>query len=116
MPENVRAGFMLRQQCRSYALMGCNEGFFGFVFVQSSPYPIPGPISDALAANASPGHYAAITAESLNPVSDRYFEVTRDIPRMMDEYFRGHSHQLTRFPRPFPGVHSIFDGSEFAET
>lgn len=87
MPENVRIGLMLQEQRRSCALAGCSEEFFGFAFGQS-PFPIPRPISDALAANASLGHYADAAGirearEAIAGFYSRHFSIMTDADRVI---------------------------------
>ncbi|MDT8358494.1 MAG: aminotransferase class I/II-fold pyridoxal phosphate-dependent enzyme [Methanomicrobiaceae archaeon] len=87
MPENVRIGLLLRDQRKTCALQGCHEEFFGFAFGQS-PFPVPKPISDALAANATRAHYvdaAGIreTREAIAGFYRRHFGIETDADRVI---------------------------------
>ena len=87
MPENVRIGLMLREQRSKCALQGCDAEFYGFAFGQS-PFLIPEPISDALVANATQGHYvdAAGILEGREAIADfyrRHFGIVTDPDRVI---------------------------------
>jgi aspartate aminotransferase len=87
MPENVRIGLMLQEQRRSCELQGCTEDFFGFAFGQS-PFPIPGTISEALAASATLGHYSDATGilevrEAIAGFYQRHFGIVTDPDRVI---------------------------------
>jgi len=87
MPENVRIGLMLREQRKKCSLQGCNEEFFGFAFGQS-PFPIPKPISDALIANATQGHYVDAAGipevrEAISGFYGRHFGIEADSDRVI---------------------------------
>lgn len=87
MPENVRIGLLVREQRETCALNGCDEEFLQFALGQS-PFPVPEPISDALAANATQAHYvdgAGIreTRDAIAGFYRRHFGIETDAERVI---------------------------------
>ena len=58
MPENLKVGFMIAEQRKKCASIGCDEEYFGLGFGQS-PFHVPQPLVDGLAQSATKGHYSA---------------------------------------------------------
>ena len=57
MPDNLRIGLLVAKQHEKCNTEGCAFDYYGLGFGQS-PFPVPEPISNALAANADKGHYS----------------------------------------------------------
>ena len=59
MPENLKLNTFLQEFHSDCARPECSFGYYGFTFGQS-PFPVPGVMQRALAANAGRGGYAAV--------------------------------------------------------
>ncbi|RNJ79213.1 MAG: pyridoxal phosphate-dependent aminotransferase [Nitrosopumilus sp. H8] len=59
MPENLKLNTFLQEFHSDCPNPECDFGFYGFAFGQS-PFPVPGPVQDALARNSDRGAYAAV--------------------------------------------------------
>ena len=57
MPDNLRIGLLVAKQHEKCNTEGCTFDYYGLGFGQS-PFPIPKPISNSLAANADKAHYS----------------------------------------------------------
>ena len=58
MPDNLKIGLMIAEQRKKCASVGCHENYYALGFGQS-PFHVPQPLVNALAENASQGHYSA---------------------------------------------------------
>jgi hypothetical protein len=58
MPENVKIGLMIAEHRKKCDNIGCSFDYHAFAIGQS-PFHIPRPLKDALAANVHQGHYSA---------------------------------------------------------
>ena len=57
MPDNLRIGLLVAKQHEKCNTEGCAFDYYGLGFGQS-PFPVPEPISNALAANDDKVHYS----------------------------------------------------------
>ena len=67
MPENMRVGLQMADQRRICSLMGCTAQYYAFGFGQS-PFPVPGPLQEALGRAVGKGGYSA--AEGIEPLRE----------------------------------------------
>ena len=58
MPDNLKVGLMVAEQRKVCASGGCTGEYYGLGFGQS-PFHVPSVLTNALANNASMGHYSA---------------------------------------------------------
>jgi aspartate aminotransferase len=58
MPENLKVGLMVAEHRKMCEEMECDFDYYSFAFGQS-PFPVPRLLEEALAQNASKGHYSA---------------------------------------------------------
>jgi aspartate aminotransferase len=87
MPENLKVGLMVAEQRKKCKLKGCTDRFYGLAFGQS-PFHVPPPLAEALAAHAVSGHYSAAEgiAELREAVADfnkRHFNLDVDPSRII---------------------------------
>ncbi len=82
MPENLKVGLMVAAHRKKCLELGCPFEYYGLGFGQS-PFPVPAPLAEGLAANARRGYYTvpegiAELREAVVGFNERHFGVAVD--------------------------------------